>query len=571
MSISIFDILAKAISDEEKKQLINDLIKIEPACLSETADRESSVLHEACRVSSVALISWLIEKKPELIETKTILGCNVLFVAARCGNEAAVSYFLNLNENKNVHLATALSNDGSNVLHYAAVHGNVNVMHLLLKFFYKQKAPDEKNEEKLTENFHLEWLSKDKTLFIADDLGNYPIHDAAENDKIAMVKYLITDCKVDINLKQTKRAKYTPFHIAVRNGFLELAKELKKISTEVDKPNDYGSHPIHMAAKSGSVEMIKYFLDECKIDIDLKEDNGKTPIQIAAEYNRKELVKELINRGANWQQPNLQGEFLLHIASKSNSLSVVRYLIEEKNVSKYSRMQGDNEYKSNRDTPLSSAISNGAIGVCIYLYHPLGLNKIVKSIKRQDKLADTVEKRNDLINCILANDQCPDETLNMLFAPETKFNIEFGQSREELLCFAQLQKDFMLLRRCQYFMIICLFKAAADLLPLVLTCKDYYNSGEYSQLPSAGICYILKFLLNKEMSTIKIQPRTIIEAMRPSKVQKNIVTMELSRPSTPYQYRTLFFSRVCKSLEAENKKIIDRATSDKLSPAWKGN
>ena len=64
-----------------------------------------------------------------------------------------------------------------------------------------------------------------------------------------------------------------------------------------------GMTALHISAKHGNVDCLKYLLYHCDLDVNLKDDGGWTPIIWASEYGHVETVKFLMSAGAD---PNIR-------------------------------------------------------------------------------------------------------------------------------------------------------------------------------------------------------------------------------------------------------------------------
>lgn len=116
---------------------------------------------------------------------------------------------------------------------------------------------------------------------------------------------------IDINAKDSIGG--TVLMWAVYYADLEIAKYLvnkgadfnRKGVIELDSVTFYGNL-LGIAAAEGKIEHLKYFIENCKIDVDDKEydiiskkNDGWTALQWAAEKNRKSIVGYLLGIGAN--------------------------------------------------------------------------------------------------------------------------------------------------------------------------------------------------------------------------------------------------------------------------------
>ena len=90
-------------------------------------------------------------------------------------------------------------------------------------------------------------------------------------------------------------ADETPLMMASLRGQTQVARKLIARGAHVNKT---GWTPLHYAATSGHVDIIKLLLDESAY-IDAESPNGTTPLMMAAHYGTREAVKLLLDAGAD--------------------------------------------------------------------------------------------------------------------------------------------------------------------------------------------------------------------------------------------------------------------------------
>ena len=105
---------------------------------------------------------------------------------------------------------------------------------------------------------------------LGEGSGLAPIHLAVLNGDTALLKLLLTDDAVDINLKSAA---------------------FKKAYT-----------PLHFAAEKGSMACLRILLDHDEVDVDAKDiKGGTTPLLLAIKDKNQEAAKLLIENGANME------------------------------------------------------------------------------------------------------------------------------------------------------------------------------------------------------------------------------------------------------------------------------
>jgi ankyrin repeat protein len=75
----------------------------------------------------------------------------------------------------------------------------------------------------------------------------------------------------------------------------------------------YGSRPIHLAARCGHVDVVRYLVEK-GVDVNATNFDGSMPIHVATTWNRPDVVRVLRELGANLDLKNKDGCTALDIA-----------------------------------------------------------------------------------------------------------------------------------------------------------------------------------------------------------------------------------------------------------------
>jgi len=92
-----------------------------------------------------------------------------------------------------------------------------------------------------------------------------------------------------------------------------------------------GIRPIHLAARAGYLNIVKYYVDYSLECLEQEDNKKRTPIDYAAASGQLQVVKYLISKNCQLYFPRLTlREFpSLHYAVKSGQFNVVQYLLDE--------------------------------------------------------------------------------------------------------------------------------------------------------------------------------------------------------------------------------------------------
>jgi ankyrin repeat protein len=163
-----------------------------------------------------------------------------------------------------------------------------------------------------------------------DKLTNYreptqfSLNEAIRLNDIVLVKALI-DAGADVNEKDV--AGEAPLHIAVIEGYRDIASLLIEKGAEVNIGDARGLTPLHAAAWRGYRDAV-VLLIASGADIDARENrDAVTPLHTAALAGRTETAALLLERGADVNAKNTKALTPLHAAAMAGDKEMVALLI----------------------------------------------------------------------------------------------------------------------------------------------------------------------------------------------------------------------------------------------------
>ncbi|XP_041026283.1 ankyrin repeat-containing protein At5g02620-like [Juglans microcarpa x Juglans regia] len=126
------------------------------------------------------------------------------------------------------------------------------------------------------------------------------------------------------------RNGYDPFHVATKQGHLEVLKELLHVFPNLAMTTDLSnSTALHTAAIQGHIDVVNLLLETDSNLIKIARNNGKTVLHSAARMGHLEVVKSLLNKDPSTGfRTDKKGQTALHMAVKGQNKEIVLELIK---------------------------------------------------------------------------------------------------------------------------------------------------------------------------------------------------------------------------------------------------
>ena len=166
--------------------------------------------------------------------------------------------------------------------------------------------------------------SKNLTKYEKREIIIRQVLDEAEKGKLSPFIENILNGNLDVD--QMDARGYTAIHLAVWKQETEhIIKLLDKAACPVDLPSGSGQTPLILAAASGSLQLVKFFLDR-GADLEIKDNLGMTPLMTAVQNGKILTFYCLLHRGAKTDAVDKNGCGLVHWAAYRNQVNMLRVL-----------------------------------------------------------------------------------------------------------------------------------------------------------------------------------------------------------------------------------------------------
>ena len=140
-----------------------------------------------------------------------------------------------------------------------------------------------------------------------------------------IIKYLV-DHGADIYSKNEDGE--TVLWIATRNGLFDLVKYFVEHGPEHNFQDDCKA--LQSAIQSRSLEIVKYFVQDCGVDKSCEDESGETALHHAVNVGVTDIVEYLVEQcGADVNSKNKAGWTVLHAAVSGSTLEMVKILVKQ--------------------------------------------------------------------------------------------------------------------------------------------------------------------------------------------------------------------------------------------------
>lgn len=162
-----------------------------------------------------------------------------------------------------------------------------------------------------------------------NSFGETPLYVAAENGHALVVSELLKHLDSQIASIPAKNG-YDAFHVAAKQGYLEVLKELLQFFPQLAMTTDSSnSTALHTAATQGFTDIVNLLLETNKDLSKIARSNGKTALHSAARMGFLEVVQSLLDKDPSaCFRKDLKGQTPLHMAVKAQDVDIVLELLK---------------------------------------------------------------------------------------------------------------------------------------------------------------------------------------------------------------------------------------------------
>ena len=315
----------------------------------------------------VHILEWL--RQEYHINVVSFKNSVLPFWAAQYNHLYCLKYLLN-NYSFDIN-ATDPRNDTQSLLHRACQEGHVAIVLYLTSLPQCDVSAKTSNGSTV---LHLSCKSRSLPILkhlveehqldltIKDYNGMAPVHVACEEGSLSIVKYIIDHSPLFLDM--TDSFGRTPLLIAAFSKNLPIIRYLNSKNCNISILDDKGFNIIHISAKEGSLDILRFFVDGRYCNPDITDASGRTPLYLSAQEGHLEIVEYLLD-SPSYNKPRVQlvdmpdsnGNTALHAACSQGHPDIVSTIAgayKSLNIDIYS-------INDKRQTPLHLAAANGHV------------------------------------------------------------------------------------------------------------------------------------------------------------------------------------------------------------------
>ncbi len=355
--------------------------------------------------NNVDIVKYFVEECECDVQVKTKDGVTPLHLAAMFGKTDIAKYLIS----KNSDLLLSRDNNGRTPLHTAAMHGEVKMCKLLISDFDCDKNDTTKLGQTpvhfAASNGHLpvvEYLTLEvsckKSITNVD--GFTPAHLAAINGHLDVLTFFVERLNYNIQNEKALIISMLIHSTAAKNGNIAILKYLvEECKCDVMDKDKCDRGPLHYAARFGQVEAVRYLIEKCECDAMVKDSYGMLPLDYsAASYETTEIMRYLIEEcQCPLNSMNKTGQVLLHHAAMHGNIEAIVYLT--------SKTTDHLPRDFMEITPLHYAVLNGSLPIVTYYISYLKCDPNIPYLS--DTTLFQLACSGDHLNIVQFLQQCP--------------------------------------------------------------------------------------------------------------------------------------------------------------------
>ena len=280
--------------------------------MTDSAQKLFNKFQEAVRDGTKSDIERCIKTEGFPVNFASPTGRGPLHLAAERGDDEAVKYLIEQGAD-----CTKLDKKGASCMHYAAKVGSCRCIEILKNHISPSGLPAEALNDADTAFHWAVWGIKfDAASMLyelqpdlvnkTDSEGDTALHWACLNSRCGIVKKLIQNFNADTEVISSQVGiGAAPLHIAATQGDLDICKFLiDNCDVQVNVKDSNGDTPLHLAVSFEHLSVVTYLLQSKLVDPLLLNNNNQTPLDVAIDLRIEGGFQQLLEAAVEGRLPD---------------------------------------------------------------------------------------------------------------------------------------------------------------------------------------------------------------------------------------------------------------------------
>ena len=156
-----------------------------------------------------------------------------------------------------------------------------------------------------------------------DDQGETVLFEVIRRQRMTMLKKLMS---LDIDVQVSNDLGQTPLHIAAQSGIINIIKILREAHASHEK-DLLGRYPMHEAVLNGKLNAVKWFYTYDKQSLFTVTDDLHSNLHLAVMTYNIDLIQYLIEEGVDINGLSLNYDTPLHLAVRHHQIEAIEMLL----------------------------------------------------------------------------------------------------------------------------------------------------------------------------------------------------------------------------------------------------
>ena len=291
---------------------------------------DQNCLHRAASGGYMDLCKILVEKYNFDIHVTDYFGKSALHYCVENGNHRLFHYLLDMGSDINQR-----TRNGENCLHIVVQGGYMEFCKLLIEeYSFDINITDYSGRSALLccsangnhQLFHY-LISMGSDINQRTNNGQSCLHIAAARGYKDLCKEFIEECNFDINITDNHGA--SALLCCAAWGNYQLFQYFIKMGSNINQRNKYDQNCLHLAARTGYVDLCKILVEKYNFDIHVTDYYGKSALHYCAGNGNYQLFQYFLKTGIDINLRTKHHENCLHIAAYYGHIELCKMLIEK--------------------------------------------------------------------------------------------------------------------------------------------------------------------------------------------------------------------------------------------------